>query len=160
MGISSVLQFSVSLLAATAVNATPLLKSRGVISHNAVAGFPETVPGGTTGDVYEAYQPFLKVVNGCVPFPAVDAAGNTRYVPPKPTPSLSLIKPVQYLTTCHSGGLAPTGGSNSNCGSNIGQIYVRGGTLNGRTGLMYSWYVQSIPLPPPCAALPQNHLHR
>jgi len=80
MGISSVLQFSVSLLAATAVNASPLLNSRGEISHDGVVGFPETVPGGIIGDVYEAYQPFLKVVNGCVPFAAVDAAGNTGYV--------------------------------------------------------------------------------
>jgi len=80
MGISSVLQFSVSILAATtAVSASPLLNSRAVISHDAVVGFPETVPSGTTGDVYQAYQPFLKVVNGCVPFPAVDAAGNTGY---------------------------------------------------------------------------------
>lgn len=25
------------------------------------------------------YKPLLKVFNGCVPFPAVDADGNTRY---------------------------------------------------------------------------------
>ena len=72
-------QFSVSVLAATAVNAIPLsLESRAVIAHTAVVGFAETVPSGTTGAVYQAYQPFLKVANGCVPFPAVDASGNTR----------------------------------------------------------------------------------
>lgn len=48
------------------------------IDHDKVVGFPETVPSGTTGDVYKAYQPLLKVVNGCVPFPAVDAQGNVR----------------------------------------------------------------------------------
>jgi hypothetical protein len=67
-----------------AVNARPTesqtLASRAVISHDAVVGFDETVPSGTIGDAYEAYQPFLKVVNGCVPFPAVDADGNTRFV--------------------------------------------------------------------------------
>jgi hypothetical protein len=41
-------------------------------------GFSQTVPSGTTGEVYLAYQPDLYVVNGCVPFPAVDASGNTK----------------------------------------------------------------------------------
>jgi hypothetical protein len=51
---------------------------RASIDSNAVVGFPQTVPSGTTGKVYLAYQPYLKVVNGCVPFPAVDAQGNTK----------------------------------------------------------------------------------
>lgn len=50
------------------------------IDHDKVVGFDTTVPTGTTGDVYQAYQPYLKVVNGCVPFPGVDADGNTKYV--------------------------------------------------------------------------------
>jgi hypothetical protein len=41
-------------------------------------GFSETVPSGTTGEVYLAYKPHLYVQNGCVPFPAVDASGNTK----------------------------------------------------------------------------------
>lgn len=48
------------------------------IDHDKVVGFPETVSSGAIGDVYKAYQPLLKVVNGCVPFPAVDAQGNTK----------------------------------------------------------------------------------
>lgn len=54
------------------------LLPRASIDHDKVVGFPETVPNGTTGDVYLAYQPLLYVVNGCVPFPAVDAEGNTK----------------------------------------------------------------------------------
>lgn len=43
-----------------------------------IDGFPQTVPSGTTGKVYLAYQPALYVENGCVPFPAVDSKGNTK----------------------------------------------------------------------------------
>jgi hypothetical protein len=79
MAIFSKLLVSVGLLATVGVNASPV-ERRAVISHDAVVGFAETVPSGTVGNVYEAYQPYLKVVNGCVPFPAVDASGNTGYV--------------------------------------------------------------------------------
>lgn len=68
------------LAVASAVVASPIeqqIEKRAVIAHDAVVGFPETVPSGTLGAVYKAYQPLLKVVNGCVPFPAVDASGNT-----------------------------------------------------------------------------------
>lgn len=71
----------VGLVATVAVNATPFLptlQSRGTIGSDDIVGFPQTVPSGTVGDVYLAYQPFLDVVNGCVPFPAVDAAGDTK----------------------------------------------------------------------------------
>lgn len=56
------------------------LQSRAVISHDAVVGFAETVPSTTAGTLMLKYKPLLKVFNGCVPFPAVDAAGNTGYV--------------------------------------------------------------------------------
>ncbi|KAF9884241.1 hypothetical protein FE257_001973 [Aspergillus nanangensis] len=89
---------------------------RAVIDHDKVVGFPETVPSGTSGDVYLAYQPLLHVVNGCVPFPAVDADGNT------------------------SGGLQTTGSPSGDCDSSPGQIYVRGGMSGDNYALMYSWY--------------------
>jgi hypothetical protein len=77
MAFTSLLKLSVGLLTATtAVNSTPL-ERRAVIAHDAVVGFAETVPSGTLGTAYETYQPDLSVVNGCVPFPAVDASGNT-----------------------------------------------------------------------------------
>lgn len=62
----------------SAVSGSPL-ERRNVINHDAVVGFAETVPSGTAGSLYLKYKPFLKVFNGCVPFPAVDANGNTGY---------------------------------------------------------------------------------
>ena len=81
--LSRFIQLSVGLLVTVTVNGSPTsLDRRAVIAHDAVVGFAETVPSGQTGTLYEAYQPYLKVVNGCVPFPAVDASGNTRYFYP------------------------------------------------------------------------------
>ena len=54
------------------------LSRRAVIDHDAVVGFPEAVPSGITGELYLKYQPRLKVFSGCVPFPAVNEAGDTR----------------------------------------------------------------------------------
>lgn len=57
------------------------IQARSVIAHDAVVGFDETVPATTEGDLMLKFKPYLKVFNGCVPFPAVDADGNTGYVP-------------------------------------------------------------------------------
>ncbi|TGO47926.1 hypothetical protein BCON_0258g00050 [Botryotinia convoluta] len=116
---SKSLQLSLSVLASTvvAIPTPSQLESRAVINSDAVVGFPETVPSGTVGTVYETYQPYLYVVNGCVPFPAVDASGNT------------------------GGGLAPTGSSNGDCSSSTGQVYVRGAQSGSYYGIMYSWYM-------------------
>lgn len=56
------------------------IQRRAVIAHDAVVGFSQTVPSGTVGQLYLKYKPYLKVENGCVPFPAVDASGNTGSV--------------------------------------------------------------------------------
>ena len=53
------------------------LERRAVINHDAVVGFPETVPSGTPGSLYLKYKPCLEVEGGCVPFPAVGASGDT-----------------------------------------------------------------------------------
>ncbi|KAF7596123.1 hypothetical protein BBP40_003385 [Aspergillus hancockii] len=103
---------------------------RASIDHDAVVGFSQTVPSGTTGEVYLAYQPYLKVVNGCVPFPAVDAAGNTN------------------------AGLAPSGSSNGDCSSSTGQIYVRGATSGDYYAVMYAWY---FPKDEPSTGLGHRH---
>lgn len=67
------------LLAANYVCAAPLgLTSRAVINHDTVVGFPQTVPSGIVGTLMLKYKPYLEVYNGCVPFPAVNAAGDTR----------------------------------------------------------------------------------
>ncbi|KAG2420381.1 hypothetical protein HFD88_005182 [Aspergillus terreus] len=106
------------------------LLPRASIDHDKVVGFPETVPNGTTGDVYLAYQPLLYVVNGCVPFPAVDAEGNTN------------------------AGLNPSGGSSADCDSSTGQIYVRGASSGDKYALMYSWY---FPKDEPSTGLGHRH---
>lgn len=78
---SKFLKASVGFLAAASVHAIPIQhQPRGIISSDAIVGFAQTVPGGVVGSSYLAYKPYLKVVNGCVPFPAVDAAGNTKSV--------------------------------------------------------------------------------
>ncbi|KAL3456834.1 NPP1-domain-containing protein [Aspergillus heterothallicus] len=123
------------------LNNTTFLTSRAVIDHDAVVGFPETVPDSTLGQLYLAYQPYLYVESGCVPFPAVDAEGNT------------------------SGGLSPTGSASGDCASNTGQIYARssmaddGATTSTASSphgnaIMYSWY---FPKDSPSTGLGHRH---
>ncbi|KAJ5652944.1 hypothetical protein N7507_010370 [Penicillium longicatenatum] len=97
-------------------SANPLSR-RGTIASDEIVGFDQTVPSGITGEVYLAYQPYLYVVNGCVPFPAVDADGDTN------------------------AGLSPTGASDGDCSSSTGQIYVRGNSSGDYYALMYAWYM-------------------
>jgi hypothetical protein len=120
------------LAAASYASALPFssLFNRAVINHDAVVGFPQTVPSGLLGTLYLKYKPFLEVYNGCVPFPAVNAAGDT------------------------SGGLATSGSSNGMCGSNTGQVYIRSGTYNGAFAIMYSWY---MPKDSPSSGLGHRH---
>ena len=75
---SSLLQLAIGSLLTLDACASPLLQNRGTIASDEIVGFDQTVPSGITGEVYLAYQPYLYVVNGCVPFPAVDAEGNTK----------------------------------------------------------------------------------
>ncbi|RDX44227.1 NPP1-domain-containing protein [Lentinus brumalis] len=113
----TLLSVGLSLLAAAGCAAGAAIDRRAVIAHDAVVGFPETVPATTVGQLYLQYKPHLKVVNGCVPFPAVDAAGNT------------------------GGGLAPTGGTNAGCSSSTGQVYARSASFNDAFAIMYAWYM-------------------
>ncbi|EMD88421.1 hypothetical protein COCC4DRAFT_65170 [Bipolaris maydis ATCC 48331] len=119
------------LAAASVVLSSPVsLESRAVIAHDAVVPFPETVPSGLVGQLMLKYKPFLKVFNGCVPFPAVNAAGDT------------------------SGGLNPSGGENSGCSSSTGQVYARSTTYNGAFAIMYAWY---MPKDSPSGGLGHRH---
>ncbi|KAK8124580.1 uncharacterized protein PG998_000339 [Apiospora kogelbergensis] len=113
---------AVYLAAATVgVNAAPVIEARGVIAHDAVVGFPETVPSGAIGNACKIpraatciskqwryavthlkFKPWLSVENGCQPYPAVDASGNT------------------------SGGLNPSGSSSSQCDNSPGQHNYNG----------------------------------
>ncbi|CAG5161392.1 uncharacterized protein ALTATR162_LOCUS6019 [Alternaria atra] len=126
------LNFAVQLLAAASVVlASPVnLQSRAVINHDAVVGFRETVPSGIVGQLMLKYKPYLKVENGCVPFPAVNAAGDT------------------------GGGLATSGDPSGLCSSSPGQVYARAGTHNGAYAIMYSWY---MPKDSPSPGLGHRH---
>ncbi|KAI1850609.1 hypothetical protein JX265_004319 [Neoarthrinium moseri] len=117
------------LSAALGVTAAPL-QPRAVINHDAVVGFAQAVPSGSLGSALLKYKPWLKVVNGCVPFPAVDAAGNT------------------------GGGLATSGGSSDGCSSSTGQVYARGAQYGNYYALMYSWY---MPKDSPSSGLGHRH---
>jgi len=101
-----------------------------VIPHNQVVGFAEVTPTTTAQIVAKQFQPTLKVTTGCVPFPAVDADGNT------------------------SGGLAPSGGSSSSCSSSTGQVYSRAAWYNGVYAIMYAWY---MPKDSPSSGLGHRH---
>ncbi|CAG8252579.1 unnamed protein product [Penicillium nalgiovense] len=118
-------------LTALPVTASPVdLVRRGTVGNADIVGLPQTVPSGAEGDLYLAYQPKLKVVNGCVPFPGVDAAGNTNE------------------------GLNPTGSSSGECSKNTGQVYVRSATSGGHYALMYAWY---FPKDSPSTELGHRH---
>ncbi|KAK8056479.1 hypothetical protein PG993_001706 [Apiospora rasikravindrae] len=116
---------TVYLTAATAsVGAAPVIEARNVIGHDAVVGFPETVPSD------KKFKPWLSVENGCQPYPAVDASGNT------------------------GGGLNPSGSSSSQCDNSPGQVYARGAEYGSRFGIMYSWY---MPKDSPSTGLGHRH---
>lgn len=82
-----------------------------VIPHDQVRGFADSTSG-----YFKTFQPYLKVFSGCVPFPAVDAAGNV------------------------SGGLEASGAMDGHCSSSPGQVYVNQGQYRGECAVMYSWY--------------------
>jgi hypothetical protein len=87
MRVSPIVTFLSAAVGTT--TASPAVRPRAVIDHDKVVGFPETVPDGNLGTAYLKFKPFLKVVNGCVPFPAVNAAGDTRYVHARDSPATS-----------------------------------------------------------------------
>ncbi|QHZ46302.1 MULTISPECIES: NPP1 family protein [unclassified Bacillus (in: firmicutes)] len=103
-----------------------------VIDHDKVIGFKEVTPVTVTQKAAKRFQPYLKVASGCVPFPAVDAQGNT------------------------SGGLEPTGAPEGHCSKSVGQVYSRSAWYNGVWAIMYAWY---FPKDSPIALKPFGHRH-
>lgn len=67
------------------------IEKRSDIDSDAVVGFDTTVPATTEGTLMEKWWPYLKVVDGCVPFPAVDAQGDTRWALTSPSPIYAFI---------------------------------------------------------------------
>lgn len=115
-----------SIVALSVLAATAQLHAAS-IGHNAVTPFKQDVH-----DFQQHFQPRLKVEHGCVPFPAVDAAGNT------------------------GGGLKPTGATNGNCSKSTGQVYVRTQRYNGECATMYAWY---FPKDQPSDGASNGHRH-
>lgn len=68
-----------SVLGAPAADISSI-EARKVIGHDKVPSFRETAPHTTQGNLILKFKPYLKVFNGCTPFPAVDGAGNVGYV--------------------------------------------------------------------------------
>lgn len=68
--------FGLAVMAGSALAAPAKLTTRQIIDHDAVASFPETVPDSAVGKLITKYAPHLRVVDGCVPFPAVNSMGN------------------------------------------------------------------------------------
>ncbi|KUI55454.1 hypothetical protein VP1G_02838 [Cytospora mali] len=104
-------------LAAPSRTHSSLNAKRSDIPSDDVVGFDTTVADDTEGDLMLKWQPYLYVVDGCVPFPAVDAEGDT------------------------SAGLSPTGSADGDCSSSTGQVYSRAGTYDDYYMIMYSWYM-------------------
>ncbi|KAK6845660.1 necrosis-and ethylene-inducing protein-like protein 1 precursor [Apiospora arundinis] len=120
-----------AVVAATLTMAAPSVEKRGTIGHDKVKGFKEAVQDGAVGKARRLtivlvlkFKPYLKVEHGCVPFPAVDADGNT------------------------GGGLKDTGSPSSKCSSSPGQVYARGEQLDKEYAIMYSWYMPKDHLGP------------
>lgn len=67
-------------LAAPSKTDSSTVAKRSDIGIDAVVGFEQAVADDTEGDLMLQWKPYLHVVDGCVPFPAVDAEGNTRSV--------------------------------------------------------------------------------
>jgi len=68
------------LLSVPQISALPFnfgLSRRAQLAYDAVVNFNEAVPSGVTGELMLKYKPWLEVYNGCVPYPAVNAAGDT-----------------------------------------------------------------------------------
>lgn len=78
MALRSALLLATGLSMVQARPAISKLSARGTIASDEIVGFDQTVPDDATGTLYLNYQPYLYVVNGCVPFPAVDAEGDTK----------------------------------------------------------------------------------
>jgi len=98
------------------VLATDITANAAIIDHDKVIGFQEVKPTTLTQKIEKQYQPFLNISSGAVPFPAVNAAGDT------------------------SGGLKPSGDPHGHASHSIGQVYARSAWHNGMWAIMYSWY--------------------
>ncbi|KAJ8606605.1 hypothetical protein MRB53_040834 [Persea americana] len=90
-----------------------------LIKHDSVVPFVENYGN---DNLLKVFQPELKVYEGCVPFAVVDKYGRIN------------------------NGLRLTGEDDGKCSLSTGQTYVRSGTYNGNTGILYCWYFPKMQL--------------
>ncbi|EGZ08022.1 necrosis inducing-like protein NPP1 type [Phytophthora sojae] len=88
------------------------------IDHDKVQPFAQPAPATVSEKAAVKFKPSLQIIDGCHPYPAVNAAGET------------------------SGGLKHTGPVDGKCkGSGLGsQVYGRSGWYKDLWAIMYSWY--------------------
>ncbi|KAJ8579077.1 hypothetical protein ON010_g123 [Phytophthora cinnamomi] len=103
---------------AIAVAAWLMSIEAGIIDHDQVVPFPQSQPTTITNKAAIKFKPQLFINNGCHPYPAVNANGDT------------------------GGGLKPKGSPEGGCrGSGYGsQVYGRSTWVNGVWAIMYAWY--------------------
>ncbi|KAK1520772.1 NPP1 domain-containing protein [Colletotrichum costaricense] len=108
-------------IATSTSSAAPTSTVLNWIDHDKVAALNEATSLGLEGQLQLRFNPELFVSGGCDPYPAVDAFGSL------------------------GAGLRPTGGGRSGCGNGgTGQVYVRRGSSQGRTAIMYSYYFPKV----------------
>ncbi|KAG6615930.1 necrosis inducing-like protein NPP1 type [Phytophthora cinnamomi] len=107
-----------SLLFITITAATLSVVIAGPIGHDKVQPFAQPEPTTISEKVAVKFKPSLQIVDGCHPYPAVNAAGET------------------------SGGLKGTGKPDGDCkGSGLGsQVYGRAVWFKDLWAIMYAWY--------------------
>ncbi|KAL0931308.1 NPP1 domain-containing protein [Colletotrichum truncatum] len=89
--------------------------------HDDIKAFEQAASDGTPGELELRFKPGLNDASGCFPYAAVDKDGY------------------------HGAGLKPTGKSGGKCRDPaLGQVYSRVGVSNGRTAVLYSWYIPKI----------------
>ncbi|EGZ16296.1 necrosis inducing-like protein NPP1 type [Phytophthora sojae] len=122
-----------NLRAIAAVTAASLISvEAGVIGHDQVVPFPQSAATSAANIAALKFKLQIFINNGCHPYPAVNAAGDT------------------------SGGLKPSGSVNAGCkGSGYGsQVYGRSTLYNNKHAIMYSWY---FPKDNPVTGLGHRH---
>ncbi|EGZ21082.1 necrosis inducing-like protein NPP1 type [Phytophthora sojae] len=104
----------------------------GSINHDQVRPFAQPKPATVSEKAAVKFNPQIHITNGCHPYPAVNAAGET------------------------SGGLQTNGAPSAGCkGSGWGsQVYGRSTWYKGRWAIMYSWY---FPKDSPSTTLGHRH---
>ncbi|RLN61230.1 hypothetical protein BBP00_00005514 [Phytophthora kernoviae] len=127
------LHTTMHLVALAVIAAASLASTQAsTIDHDQVQPFPQSAATSLTNTAALKYKPQIFINNGCHPYPAVNANGDT------------------------SGGLKTHGSGSAGCrGSGYGsQVYGRSTWYNGVWAIMYSWY---FPKDSPVSGMGHRH---